>query len=276
MLPANKVALSVAQKNQVRMDAYNLSVDTTTHDVACPCCRQRKSFSVTRQDAGLLYKCFRASCGVSGFIPTAAASLYNEQKLVPVKINPYKDNISSPTAGVYAFLFKMYGITKKEAMRQGWMYDRVCHRLLMPVNNLYGYKAGMLAKKLPGSSYGGPKVVNYWEVPDRIRMHFPIGAVKGKRVIVVVEDILSATRVGKYAPSCALLGTSMSQTQAAFLARNFKNILLILDADAVDKARDIQRKYSALFKSFRVIVPTCDPKDMGETQLGDTIGALVA
>ena len=265
--------LTHAQKNQLRIDALDVKTGTQSHkDIKCPLCGQEDSFSVKRDSGGLLYKCFRVKCGVEGYIATKVST----SVLSGVKDNPTpnKDTkkvfISNRFSGslekmprrIKNFLIAKYQINGRESKYYGFSYHRTSRRIHMPVYNLWGMVTGSVLKKTPESTWGGPKTMNYWEVDDPIRLHFPKSTTAFSSTIVVVEDILSASKLSPLIRSCALLGSSMSTTQAAFLATHFDKMVVLLDPDAIDAAAKISKKFGGMFKhGVTVRVLDQDPKD---------------
>lgn len=269
----NTMELTLEQKNQLRIDSIGVTQGTQTGTIKCPCCGEDKSFSVKRDGGGLLYKCFRAKCGVEGYVPTALAAAVHKANDELEKANKFKPNkflgdLQKLTRKARKFLLSSYGITGEETRKYGFRYNLVSDRLYLPIYNLWGMETGAVLKKLPESEYTGPKTVNHWEVEDPLRLHFTPTSITDRATIVVVEDILSSSKVSTILPSCALLGSSMSMRQAAFLATHFRKMVVLLDPDAIAAASKICRKFGGMFDNG-VVVRTMDkdPKDIPYTEL---------
>ena len=78
----------------------------------------------------------------------------------------------------------------------------------------------------------GPK---YITVGDRVLFYSELNYFTPK-ILVLVEDILSAIRVGHTWPAAALLGTNLSRKNLLTLVRNYDKIIVWLDSDKPGQA----------------------------------------
>jgi len=272
----NTLELTLEQKNQLKIEGLDIPQGTQTDKIKCPVCGEGGSFSVKRDGVGLLYKCFRAKCGVEGAVPSKIArsvlSIVDGDKkgkeggkFVP---SPFVGELRKIPRAVKNLLISMYQLNGRDIARYGFKYNKPTDRIYMPIYNFWGSNTGAVMKKLPDSKYTGPKAVSHWEINDPIRLHFPPTSIEETGIIVVVEDILSASKIAPILRSCALLGCSLGDKQAAFLATHFKKMVVLLDPDAVAKAASISRKYSGMFENGAIVrALDKDPKDTDYRQL---------
>lgn len=266
------------QKKQLLIDAMGMHLGDTSRNIACPMCGVDGSFSVTKKHDGILYNCYRASCGTNGFVYSNGSSILRlpdkSHETSKVNTNPFKGEQSELPKEMQEYLTHKYEITAYSMSTQGWMYEESTHRLIMPLINYFGRRYGVVCKKLPGSSFMGPKAVNYIEEEGNLHLHFPKynkDYVVDNSVVVIVEDSISATKISTSAPAVALLGTVLGAKEAAFLSSHYRKVLLMLDPDANSKALTISGKYRSLFDMFKVITMADDPKDTKMENLDTTI-----
>lgn len=238
--------------------------------VSCPYCEatHERSLCVTRLADRILYVCPRAKCGSSGAIYLVGNDIYRsstDRAPRHAGSNYFGgDTVAMPDA-LCDWLRGRY-----QTVDPSWLYDPINHRLIMPLKDRGGVVYGHAAKRLPDIEgvgtkvWKGPKVVNY---ATENFGHFVGG--HDKKLIVLVEDVISATKVGD---ACALLGTSISGALAYTLVRNYDNWLLLLDPDATHKARKIKQLYKPMVRGKILITElTNDPKDTPASRLQELV-----
>jgi len=248
----------------------------TINGAVCPKCgggeHNDKSFSITRYASCTKFICFRAKCGFSGIVKTTPVA---EVKLARKAANARKSRTyTKPTrqleSGECRDMADTYHIRDFDVfkdVRIGCSDGRV----LYPIYTHDGVRIGYAGKHAKLK----PKVINY--IPDPfIKLHFPLDMQyipqENKQVVVIVEDVLSATRlVDNGVPAVALLGTNLSSEAAAHLITlGYKQWDVALDDDAIKKAAKIARKYSALAGINILTWPSkLDVKDMTETEFNE-------
>ena len=89
--------------------------------------------------------------------------------------------------------------------------------------------------------------------------------------VVVVEDILSAIRVGEFIPTYSLLGTKVSLIQANLLIQ-YAHILIWLDPDkaGVDGTKKL-KKLAGLVSQVTVVTSDADPKNLTNQEIKDIL-----
>lgn len=83
----------------------------------------------------------------------------------------------------------------------------------------------------------------------------------------MVEDQVSAKKVGRYAPCVALLGAWLSDAAIEELMEITDTLIIALDPDAYVHSLKFKQKYSLAFKNFIVKKLSKDPKDMTDEEL---------
>lgn len=160
------------------------------------------------------------------------------------------------------------GITETVWRKYRFGYSKTMRRVILPVydskGNLIWYQCRAL---LEGQS---PKYVQ----PARSRdtVYFLAGAeTRGVSEVVIVEDILSAVRVGKFKTSCSLLGTKITTSQANFLGK-FDRVIVWLDADRAGQsgATKISRTLG-LATEVKRVRSAVDPKALTDQQIQECL-----
>ena len=264
---ANK-SLENAKRDALKLDASFLDIGEQNNTIPCPECGVPKSFGVTRVPEGLVYNCLRVTCGARGFIPMVGGFQYSAEKALKrkekPKTNPYMGAMADLPKAVVTWIGDRYELSPTVIEAQGWKYDNTGHRIIMPLNSYFGYEFGHCGKKLPNSVYTGAKAFNYFSREEPTKLAFPkVDKLwKGRnKAIVLVEDVISATKVARYMHCAALLGTNLTHKQIAFLSAHFTEIYMMLDPDAIGKSLLYNRQYGSLFDQFRIINLPADPKD---------------
>ena len=164
-------------------------------------------------------------------------------------------------------------VTLKEARECGMVYSPSLRRVIIPTYT-FGKLSQMQTRKL-GDGDQGPKYCNYtnfhglpfraYSATDRINR------VSSTKLIVIVEDALSAIRVGRHLPCMALLGTHLSDIMLAYLVeKGFDNFLVFLDDDnpAVKfRQQDLYKRLSVFGQVLVSHTEGIDPKEMSPEAL---------
>jgi hypothetical protein len=81
--------------------------------------------------------------------------------------------------------------------------------------------------------------------------------------VFVVEDKLSAIKLGQLECSMPLYGSHIGEKRAKYLSRRFENLNIWLDADKKKEAMKQAIQLSPMFRSVSVIYTEKDPKEYG-------------
>lgn len=93
--------------------------------------------------------------------------------------------------------------------------------------------------------------------------------------IILVEDIISTIRVGKYFPTICLFGSSLSKTKLARLLTHMThNLIWWLDYDKKDYANERALYLQGLGYDSRAIVTPLDPKQYSNSEIISIISQL--
>lgn len=217
--------------------------------------------SISRDNLGVLYHCFRSSCkNSSGFLPDITLEYIPKKVFTP---KPYSYPLLPVINEQKQFLLDK-GFTEEEIAR---------HIKYNSTRNTYVYDIKDMQARIVGyvdrdySSRRDVKAITYWfnDVP---KIHFVEPVTKSNPSILIVEDIPSAIKAQRYVQSVALLGSYISMEQAQLLRKITDTVYLALDEDATRTAVMLQKRYGFYFKNFIVLpLSNKDIKDMDDTEL---------
>lgn len=161
------------------------------------------------------------------------------------------------------------GITSALADKYNIGYSAYYNRVFLPVfqgDTLVYYQARAIFKGQV------PKYINPKVQKDTLR--FTSLESEQQESVVVVEDILSAIRVGeiKGHAGCSILGTTASASDLSYI-NSFKEIKLWFDPDEAGKkaTMQIKRSLSLLGRDVRVITSDKDPKEYTRVELEEIL-----
>jgi hypothetical protein len=246
--------------------AAQVADNSTMNGLVCPTCNggtnNDRSLCITKEGGQIKWICFRAKCGYRGVVgdnPNNVSSL-----VAPAKpVTQFMGESYALSMSGQAVLQELYGLTVQEMGDIRW-----CNMgYLFHIRDYYHRITGECTKR--GAGTNGRKSMVYGE---RGQMHYENP--HDGDTVVIVEDMLSAKRVGRHAPCVALLGTNMSHQQAIELAGNYKRAVFMLDEDAWSKSVNMATKYNSFFlggTGFMMWESGLDPKDMSDAALVEVL-----
>jgi len=233
----------------------------------CPKCRapHEEKLFVTRKSTSLLFQCKRASCGWSGAIGRNGGHVNEPKKARNIK------EYTKPTIPVSdeaaAYIKQHYQIDKATLEAHGAREvanDRGV--IVLPITGIssstgHRKRFGCQTKRLAYSEVEGTKAITYVDDPSTDPINtFISPSPKELSSIVVVEDILSAYKIGLFTGAIALLGTNLSEDLAIALSKYDVPVIIALDPDAAKASRKIYEKYACIMPMVQVFLDK-DPKD---------------
>lgn len=261
--------------NAIRQEASTLAPNSTSRDMVCPFCfggtSKEKAFSVTRLPNAILYKCWRAACGLSGAIPIGRLAAVPEANLKKGTRSFFYDLEPLPAEWREFLVNGDMELTDEELKFNNIQYSKDLDRVIYPLfdyrNATVGYNARTYNKVVK------PKTLVFWEeeVP---KLHFPYRKIGeyDRYGVAVVEDQASSIKVARHMPCVSILGTHMGAAEATHLSRMYDGIVIFLDPGAEASAYRMARQYALLFNTVRVVRGhEKDPKNMTDLQLKEVL-----
>lgn len=234
----------------------------------CPRCGSRDNLGVWTDGSW----CFGCGLTIPGYRGLSVEDLkkqidYNDKKEKKQRVVylPADYSLSIPPAPLD--WLKKYGITDNERFtyKIGWSHDE--QSFAFPAFDLYGNLLLVQLRGFPNKSFytrGFPEAV-CWTVR-------PVGG--SSRSVSVVEDYISAIRVGRVVETTPLWGSNLSLNQIKRLSDRYEHLFLWLDYDKAGHAMKLRIKSLPYFKSVSVIVTEKDPKDYTDEHIAQTLGVI--
>lgn len=244
----------------------------STMTVYCPYCKDdwdnqnrpltwhpERSMSISRIDVGVLYKCHRASCSKSGFLPLEFKIQEEKKEFVP-RLYPYP--LHEPPMKAFRYLKDRFELTEDDTREHNIRYCLERDSVVYTITDEFRHEVGVVDRDY----FHGrkPKSVAYWfnDVPKVCVIDYSGGP------IYITEDIVSAIKLFNIGySSAALLGTHMTEEVARKLRTLADSLVLCLDADAVQKAVQIRDKYKFYFSNIEIKYLQKDIKDTSYEEL---------
>lgn len=260
----------------VTYEALSLQVGDSVRMV-CPVCdaRHEKSFQITRTQSNLLYRCWRAACGVKGVVGSRAHSMdhLHSSGWRATTRRPFPYSTSRVDGYEQAIVWHRYKIRPETLNYAGVRWAEEIESLVFPCNTLRGDFVGYATKSLSPTP-GRPKSALFWDVVPPKYYATPEWTVVRSDTVVLVEDCLSALKIGQSGTSAvALLGTKLDDSTAMEISKAYRKVVFCLDNDATAKSVELARKYNLLFDKVSILVPPADPKDMAPEELENLLYA---
>tara|TARA_R110000822_G_scaffold46604_2_gene123971 strand:+ start:6794 stop:7576 length:783 start_codon:yes stop_codon:yes gene_type:complete len=236
----------------------------------CTECGDGKTLIINHNATSYSCHCFR--CDFNDFVGKGKQSLAELSRID--ELNKAAKTIQLPLELPHDFTTEiplsgrlwLYGggIAESTYKEHGLGYSKSLDRVVLPVwdanRNLEWFQCRSLHK---GQK---PKYIQPARSRDRVMFRVGFDRETVQRV-VIVEDILSAIRVGKHVPTASLLGTKITTGQATELSR-FSRVTTWLDPDKAGRegAYNI-RKTLGLITEVDNIVTLKDPKELSDQQI---------
>jgi hypothetical protein len=147
-----------------------------------------------------------------------------------------------------------YGITKQDIFINSIGWSESLGMLIFPYfddeDNVFFWQGRYFPAKKP-------KVFTCGLTSDIVFTNYD----SNERAVVIVEDPVSAIKVGKQISCLPLFGSHLSLNKARQLAKNFEYLIMWLDSDKLKTSQLTVDQFSSLFKSVTLIYTEKDPKE---------------
>lgn len=252
--------------DQIRLTAdLELGLGETGRFI-CPFCSGgtsgERSLAVCKAENGSIwFRCFRASCGVSG---NAGTGWTDRDTVRPGKTHTLsRALIRLPDEEQSKFVNKFHFLPKRSPL---WEPEIGYHAL--PIMGPLGKSRGWMLRTWGTPIAKGKKAIAYPEVADEPFIHWTEEPENRQKLVVIVEDWVSAEKLSKLFPlsvrAVALLGTHMDYTRALEVAKVSCGapVLICLDRDATGLAVKHHAKFREVIPNLAVFPLVDDIKDI--------------
>jgi DNA primase len=231
-----------------------------------------------------MYICFSASCNLKGVITSKGGEARDLDRKVIRQVKLFTGTLSALENWEVKWLWKTFGIAPDHLAQV--RYSDEDGRVYYPQYDVLGRIHGYIARHYPALDNDRPTkgAKAYWKqtMQGDGGLLFPnmdvlAQVVESKRVCVV-EDYPSMLRINSQLgiPTCCLGGTNIFDRHVStMLSLEVKELIILLDADAVTKAIKLKRSLSLAFDNVHVIpLLGADPKDMTVHELNQTFKGI--
>jgi hypothetical protein len=255
--------LKPKQVEEIKLSSLGLGIGENTRITKCPECGVSGDFSITRYDLGLFYVCYRASCGVRGFISSASGAVNKPKKEKKSKL--FKYETTNLKEEHYNFFLHNYTLLSKVINLHGVSWCPTLQRLIFPCFTKEGYIWGYNARYYKKLDHTALKVhgketksILYQENTDTCTVSWSRGVVT--HPIILVEDQTSAMKLSQDVSAIALLGHEIPDTLWEQIRD--REVIVALDADVSHKVGRILSANALKVQALRAITLEMDIKDM--------------
>ncbi len=248
----------------------------TTHQ-RCPKCAQRGADRAG--DNLAVYPGGGAHCFACGFHQHPPNSLANMKARMThtqpdngSMLNDYYNSSNlTPDLPIHALRWlARYQVGHDDARRHNFTYCRDRDTLCMPTYDGIG-ELVHLEERYLGESISYPKYKSFGSKTAYFKMFSPDTTDLYRDMVVLVEDTLSAIRVGKVAPSIALHGTHIPNELVNLLHTMKCPVRVWLDRDAAQKSAKAVLSMSQHIVDVRSIITELDPKQYTQEAIVDFV-----
>lgn len=240
-----------------------------SHHEACPSCGSKDNLGVW-QDGHKW--CFGCGFYIPGYKTMSVKDIEQqlrrqEKKKTANNDIHLPDDFSSSIAKPALDWLMQYGLTEEEIHHNhiGWSHAR--HALIFaffdPSGNLLLYQERNFNPDIVGRKYftqGFPD--------DNFIIYFPNGASSSRR-LVLVEDVVSAIKVGRQFPCAPLFGSQVSLDRIRRASDRFEELVLWLDKDKALESLKTKIRASPYFNKVTTIVTDLDPKEYSDHDINE-------
>ncbi|MCI0529585.1 MAG: hypothetical protein L0Y56_19255, partial [Nitrospira sp.] len=152
------------------------------------------------------------------------------------------------------------GLTPEDMMSPFIYYSPHWRRIIFPIMDTTNKLRGWMGRAIEVQQY--PKWYTMRNFNGYEYVHI-IGASPEDpegTPLVIVEDLISAIRVGKHFPCLCLFGLSLTETAAARVAQEFVNVVVWLDDGATSHALNHAEKIHSYGSKTFILWTVSDPK----------------
>lgn len=165
---------------------------------------------------------------------------------------------------------RRYGITSEESTRHHFVWDDKDSSLVMPV--LDGERVAFYSARYFGTEVDHPKYITKGN-KNYVKLVVPQG--RKSNIFVLVEDYLSAIKVGREVNAIPLFGTHASRDLLFTLLPHDPILRFWLDFDKAAEAAKQAARARQWFKDCATIVTELDPKEYPDEQIKSIINESI-
>lgn len=169
-----------------------------------------------------------------------------------------------------------YGITKEEQFRYKFGWSEIYESLVLPAYDLGGNLLVCQRRYFGQGAFpkyhtkGYPESV-VWTTRPRSADFRPEPRDTYNGTIVIVEDVLSAVKIGRRNEATPLFGSNLSLGQIKRLSDRWEEVIFWLDFNKTKEAMKYRLKAAPYFNAAWVVSTEKDPKDYSDSEISEFI-----
>lgn len=165
-----------------------------------------------------------------------------------------------------------YGISVQEAIAHGWKYSPYRDQLVFIFKDEYGNVSCTQARNF--SPTAKRKYFNQGDASATLPIFRSSVSGNGARKIAVVEDAVSAAKIGRQVDSIPCLGSHLSKAKLnALRLLGYEHLIMWLDADKLKEAMKIADQAKWLGFTTKVIHTPLDPKEYDDCEINGFVSS---
>lgn len=250
--------------SDVLIYSSELTLGDTTREL-CPRCgggsSGEKSLTITLNEDGVVWNCFRASCSEKGTTNREARSnTKTKPEPVPKRVRRFEGTTVPLSEQLLERIESMWGITDPPYWY--WTPD-LGGRIAMSIRSPKYVHRGWVMRSLNPNSRS--KALTYVDEGEEGMSWYKEHL---NAPTVLVEDVPSAVRASRLVNAVALCGTGVGLSRAVEIQKYATlPIVVALDQDATKEAFKIANKWGLLWGDVKVLPLKKDLKDTDEKEL---------
>lgn len=191
----------------------------------------------------------------------------------PWLVKPMPDRLEDVAVSPEALMWlRKYSINAYEVQKNGLMWYEKDKQLIFPYRNprtrvLLGWQARCFAE---ADIKMGQKWLTYGPKADIMHV-VNFDKIKDNGIIVAVEDIVSAIRVGRHFAAVPVFGSHVGLGLLTRIAVQSQKVCIWLDRDKADESRKTAARASQYIKDVYPIITEKDPKEYSDLEIWTTV-----
>jgi hypothetical protein len=170
-----------------------------------------------------------------------------------------------------------FGITELERLHHGIQWSEEKKYLVLPITNEHGYVVGTNSRYF-GDNPKHPKYINSFSNASIFKVVVPREDAVGmgvRRALVLVEDLLSAIKVGRSYRTLCLTGTNLPDDLflrcLGYCSTHSLSVVVWLDSNMHQKAVGYAKRFSQYLPARAVVDTDRDPKEHTDIEILDVL-----
>ena len=223
---------------------------------ACPSCGSRDNLGRYSDGSAFCFGChYTERANVSPFVGERNGQA--KEHGTGVRLPEDAGHLDGKGLGFLA----QYELDGAAVVRAGLRWSPYWEQLLFPLHDEDGKLCCVQARNFNVKRAAKAK---YYNVGDKSESCTYYGSTD---TVVLVEDCVSAIKIGMVETGFPLLGTSITRERLRWLSKRFKRIIVWLDADKYREARDIADAAKLLGVVVKTVYTEHDPKTYSIEQI---------